>query len=644
MSIVVTRAARITFGLFLLTVVAWFVVGFPIFRAPLAAAFGVYAICLVRWPRLWLVALPGLLPVFDLAPWSGRFFFNEFDAVVLLTAGIFLLREMRNEDPIPIADSFTLALAGLTISYSISAAIPLLDLAPITPDSFANYLSPYNSLRVAKGFFWSLLLLGPLRQAIAKDAYARELFCIGLLVGLLGVSLVAVYERWLFAGLFVWNSEYRAAASFSSMHAGDGPIDVWLAMTIPLIATLVVNRHWARRLPAAVVLGLLSSYALIATGSRGPVLAVITAYAVGLLALAVTRMYPRHVLVASVFGVTAAIVTATGLPVLAQTGLGQRFSQLPEDALTRFDHWRFALDIRDKSVWTQVFGMGLGSFPRTFQNHVPSESRAGRYIFMNDGSIGFLRLFSGLNLYMGQVVTIHPDSEYRITIRFRTSEPNATLTLLTCELWLTQSQNCTGADVKLPRSEEWQTVSQLLRTDATGSPKSIAGIPVRPPTWLTFFVTDAQRSGVDIGAVSVKDPEGQELMQNADFRSGADRWFWVHDDHPSWHILNLVVHILFEQGWFGLLAFGALFAFTMFTLLQRMARGDLQSAVLLAALVGFVATGVEVSTLDEPRLTLAFCLLCFAVLCPTSRDPVEVENGYRSATSAALKFDGPSWL
>src|SRR5579871_125985 len=75
------------FGVVLIGVVAWFVFDFPILRLWLALGFTFYAACLWRWPRIWLFAVPALLPAFDLAPWSGRFFFNEFDAFVLLTAG-----------------------------------------------------------------------------------------------------------------------------------------------------------------------------------------------------------------------------------------------------------------------------------------------------------------------------------------------------------------------------------------------------------------------------------------------------------------------------------------------------------------------------------------------------------------------------
>ena len=74
MSVSQLRVLQLAFGTVLLIIVVWFLAGFPILRLPLAGAFCVYALGLVLWPRLWLVALPALLPVFDLAPLSGRFF------------------------------------------------------------------------------------------------------------------------------------------------------------------------------------------------------------------------------------------------------------------------------------------------------------------------------------------------------------------------------------------------------------------------------------------------------------------------------------------------------------------------------------------------------------------------------------------
>jgi hypothetical protein len=76
----------------LLLPIGWFVYRFPLLRPELALFYGSYLLLLHRYPRAWLLVVPALLPLLCLAPWSGRLFFDEFDALVLTTlAGILLV-------------------------------------------------------------------------------------------------------------------------------------------------------------------------------------------------------------------------------------------------------------------------------------------------------------------------------------------------------------------------------------------------------------------------------------------------------------------------------------------------------------------------------------------------------------------------
>ncbi len=52
-----------------------------------------------NYPRAWLIAVPAAMPVLDLATFSGWYFFDEFDALVLLTVTVLLWRQpLRRED------------------------------------------------------------------------------------------------------------------------------------------------------------------------------------------------------------------------------------------------------------------------------------------------------------------------------------------------------------------------------------------------------------------------------------------------------------------------------------------------------------------------------------------------------------------
>ena len=609
--------ARIAWGAILLALVVWFIADFPIFRFPIAAGFLIYAVALWRWPWLWLIVLPVLLALFDLAPLSGRFFFDEFDAAVLLTTGVLALRHADNDLLPSLAPDVRWVLGLLTLSYLVSTLLRLVPLPPVTIDSFANYASPYNSLRVAKGFAWALLLLSPLRQAAALHDVKR-LLAIGFLIALAGVGLVSLYERWLFADVFSWSSDYRTTASFSSMHTGDGPIDAWLATAIPFLGLLFISRRWVALLPASLALGLLSVYALFATSSRGPTIAVFVAYGVGLLALLATRTHRRRAAAALAISIGLALgIALVALPILAQSALGQRFAHAEEDAGTRLHYWRYDLSLRDDTLRADIFGMGVGSFPAIHQERSFREPRATRYRYVSDAGGHYVTFVTDLNLYMAQVAEARQNSDYQFTIRLRTSEPHAQLVVMWCELWMLTHGNCTTDAFALsPQAGRWQTLSRPIHTRDVGSGRSLAGLFFKLPTKLTFFISGAATKGVDVGEVSLKDIQGRELLRNGDFARGADEWFWSEDGHWQWHTANLAVNILFDQGWFGLLAVGAFVWVTGARLLRQILAGDELSAVYLASIVGFIVTGVTVSTFDQPRLSLAFYLICLAALCP----------------------------
>ena len=65
---------------------------YPLPPWPLALGLAVYGALLWRWTGLWLVAIPALLPVYDLAPWSGWLVVGETDFFLLVTIAVLCLR------------------------------------------------------------------------------------------------------------------------------------------------------------------------------------------------------------------------------------------------------------------------------------------------------------------------------------------------------------------------------------------------------------------------------------------------------------------------------------------------------------------------------------------------------------------------
>jgi hypothetical protein len=399
------------------------------------------------------------------------------------------------------------------------------------------------------------------------------------------------------------------------MHTGDGHIDVWLATTVPLVAALLLTRRRWLAVPAMMCVFAGALYTLLATQSRGPVFALAFALVVGIIALLAISA-KRGIAAALLLIVVGAMTTAAASAVsLTNIPFVQRFAGIGPDALVRVNHWQRSLALRDESITSEIFGMGLGSFPLLHQLRARAEPRSGRYMFTRSGSETFLRMWSGENLYMGQSVPLLPNGDYRISMRARSLEPDATVTFVACELWLLTSQNCTGTGFHLqPSPSRWTEYSGSFHTSDTGTPKKLAGMTFAPPTRLTFFVSQAAKAGVDVAYISLKDPRGRELIRNGSFADGADHWFWTEDNHLAWHVKNLAVAVLLEQGWLGIAALGALLGYVYMTLIRQLARRDPMSPIFAASMTGFAVTAITVSSFDAPRLTLMFYLICFVIV------------------------------
>lgn len=227
----------------------------------------------------WLVIVPGLLPVIDLANWTGRIHVTESDALVLcavLAASIRPLIE-RKADAVD-TQAATLRLGALawllillmSISYIVSTDWSGLKTALIDPLLLVGYATPLNGPRLAKGFFLSVLLLPLLHQAFRGDpAQATRYTVVGLLMGLVLVSLATVWERWAFVGLLDFASDYRTTALFWEANVGGAMLDGWLAITVPFAVWVALRARDVRRATLSLTLLALTGYAVFTTFSRG---------------------------------------------------------------------------------------------------------------------------------------------------------------------------------------------------------------------------------------------------------------------------------------------------------------------------------------------------------------------------------------
>ncbi len=282
------------------------------------------------------------------------------------------------------------------------------------------------------------------------------------------------------------------------------------------------------------------------------------------------------------------------------------------------DEWRGKLALRPADLATRVFGVGVGSFPRAYFWADPGSSRPASFAYLREGGNRFLRLGSGNPLYVLQRIRPSPAQDHRLRLSLRATAANAGLNVLVCEKSLLYSARCVSKTIGATKSRDaWQNHEAAFTLDNFGA----SGRPV-------FLALYNSRDGtvVDIDRVSFMASDGVELIANGDFSGGSDRWFFVSDDHYSWYTNSLWVHVLFEQGWLGLLLLGLLVLLVLRALARTAWRGDSTSWVLLSSLAAGLTVAATDSILSAPRIALLLFLLLFVSLLHTSSSVAEVES------------------
>ena len=198
---------------------------FSLYMMPVATPFlmvmaGTLLFAQYVFPSAWLYVLPSIVTVLDITPWSGWFFWDEADAFLMLLLGGLLItnaptRFFRGKGS-------RMMVALLCVSWASAALVPILPLPAINMNSFNNYFSGFNSLRVGKGFLWALVFM-PFFAIVASDMNARLALLRGVLVGAGLLTGWVVVERQLFSGILDLSNDFRVTASLSTMHTGGRP-------------------------------------------------------------------------------------------------------------------------------------------------------------------------------------------------------------------------------------------------------------------------------------------------------------------------------------------------------------------------------------------------------------------------------------
>ncbi|MTV36399.1 hypothetical protein [Duganella radicis] len=621
--------------------------------------------CLLWWRAdLWLLALPALLPVLDLAPYTGWFFLEEIDLLLMLTAGFAYWRHPRpslsgNRAPRgqvgqrqPGATDlphwpplFRVGLLLLGAAVALGLWRGLQPWPAVDANTFNNYLSPANALRVGKAWFWALVLLPALRQAVGPQLEGvRQRLIPGMLLGLALVAAAAIRERVQFTGLLNFSSDYRISAPFSAMHTGGAALDGYLALTIPLIAMWLAPHMGALRKTVALLLLPLAWYVALATFSRGLYLGLVVTAAM-FAARGLTTLGTRAVALAigaalavllldaafrsggyraflplllllgvlilaarqhAAISLAALLLLGCAIPIYHGYYTNVRFASVDKDWATRVRHWQNALAMVNNSL----FGMGLGTFPTRYYWHNPQREVPPGYQFIDQAGNRHLRLSAGLYaagygelLRMLQDVTVQPRQQYLVAVDVSNSGPPAFLHINLCQRQLLYPQNCVAVPLRqIPHAPEWQRYFYPINSGALGNNK----LPLK-----LEIAAEGQQAMLDIDNVSLRAvPDGHELLRNGSFSNANTGWFFSSDrNHLPWHLKNLALNLYFETGWLGLGAYGLLLFSATAVLLRR------SDTALLAAFAAFHIVGLFDSLLEVPRITLlSMLLLCAATL------------------------------
>lgn len=321
-------------------------------------------------------------------------------------------------------------------------------------------------------------------------------------------------------------------------------------------------------------------------------------------------------------GAAVAAVMSLGAVAMGSYYMSLRFDRADADLSGRGQHWRDSLaQLRTPADW--VFGKGLGRFPSTYFWAVDASARPGHHQLVAEEGNAYLalsapgHLMSGGNFYrVSQRVQVSPGEPLIALMELRAPQ-GARLSLEVCQKQLLYPHSCLLGTVNVPPGRDgWQPVRASLQGT------------LEPAPWyaprLAFFSIAAVSRGGSIGVdnVALVGAAGHNLIHNGTFSEGIARWFFTSDRHHlPWHIKNLWLNFLFDQGIFGLVSFSLAYAWSLWRLTGGAARSHPVAPYLFASLTAFGVVGLFDSLVDVPRVAFLFYVLLFLGLFLTPRIP-----------------------
>jgi hypothetical protein len=255
----------------------WLASHHPLGPVAAVAVFVAWCAASYRWPHIAFAALPAIIPIVDLAPWTGWIIVEEFDLLLLgAVAGTYASIAFGPQEQLRQHSSRLFHVVTLLFLGSILAALVIgVEAARDTPVSwFAGYLDSLNSLRIGKAFCFAYLMLVPMRAEMERSNGSLPGLMIGLAVGFALATLAVLWERASYVGILDFSSDYRVTGLFWEMHVGGAALDGFLVLTLPFAVREWLRSRRRKKLIGWAIVIILGAYACVATFSRGVLLAV----------------------------------------------------------------------------------------------------------------------------------------------------------------------------------------------------------------------------------------------------------------------------------------------------------------------------------------------------------------------------------
>lgn len=451
------------------------------------------------------------------------------------------------------------------------------------------------------GYRAVLAVLGVLATAIPLEASLRRTppaqwvvaAIVAVVVGGIGAFAADVVPK----GAYLIYGVAFAAAVAALVQADRAPnrmVDlaaiaavIWLA-----ISACLVSRHWSGQhafahTALAVVLVLAATFAARFAGRR-------------------LWPEPRRDQLAAL---ALAAVTMGAISVFsAGAYMGNRFAGTTGDFDARLSHWREGLDrMRGAGDWT--VGVGLGRYPASSLYDAAGGEFPGSFHYNRRDGAAFVTLTAPRIKYLSwgeyyrlsQRVDLAPGI-FRLRIQVRSTNIRTGLQVEICEKQLLYNANCAVVVPNLEPSNDWQTLAATLDTRLVRGGSWVFGKPL-------FFAIAATEAGaiVDVRKIELLAPDGTDMLVNGDFGDRTARWFSSSDKHHlPYHMKNMVLGVLFDQGLVGVVLFGLVVGGALLRTSVGRARLHPDAPFVAAALVGFLVVGAFDTLLDVPRLAFLF--------------------------------------